>query len=86
MSSTYLHLGGNTVIPAAEVVTIVDARLLGAEANRHLLEQAIAAGYLKEGGLQRCKALVVTTRGVYASTVSPQSLARRLGGFLPANG
>ena len=82
----YLHLGGNTVIPAAEVVTIVDARLLGAEANRRLLEQAIAAGHLKEGGLLRCKALVVTTRGVYASSISSQSLARRLGGFFPANG
>ena len=82
----YLYLDGNTAIPAAEVVTIVDARLLGADANRRLLEQAIAAGHLKEGGLPRCKALVVTTRGVYASSISPQSLARRLGGFFPATG
>ncbi len=82
----YLHLGGNRVILAADVVTIVDARLLGAEANRRLLEQAIAAGQLEAGGLQRCKALVVTTRGVYASTISSQSLARRLGGFYPNNG
>ncbi len=46
----YLHLGGNTVVSAA-AATIVDARLLGAEANRRFLEQAIATGHLKEGGL-----------------------------------
>ncbi len=45
----YLHLGGNTVVSAA--ATLVDARLLGAEANRRFLEQAIATGHLKEGGL-----------------------------------
>lgn len=82
----YLHLGGNTVVAAVDVVTIVDARVLGAEANRRLLQQAVAAGQLQEAGLQGCKALVVTTRGVYASTVSPQSLARRLGGLYAANG
>jgi hypothetical protein len=59
---------------------------LGAEANRRLLEQAIAAGHRREGSLLRCKALAATTRGVYASSISPQSLARRLGGFFPATG
>ena len=52
----------------------------------HALAAGHPAGHPKEGGLLRCKALVVTTRGVYASSISSQSLARRLGGFFPANG
>jgi len=76
----YLYLGADVAVPAGEVVTILDVRLLqSSEANRQLVEQAIASGRLQAGALEGCRALVVTSRGLYPSAVSPQSLARRLG-------
>ena len=74
----YLHLGGSVVVPASDVVTIVDARLLGAETNRPLIRHVVAAGGIREEDLRGCKAVVVTTVGIYLSAVSPQSLARRM--------
>ncbi len=74
----YLYLGGSVVVAASDVVTIVDARLLGAETNQPLLQHAVAAGGMREEDLRGCKALVVTTAGIYPSAVSPQSLARRM--------
>ncbi len=74
------------MITAADVVTIVDARVLATEGNRRFLEQAMATGPLSEDALRGCKALVVTSRGIYTSPISPQGLARRLGGFSSANG
>lgn len=75
----YLDLGKEAVVSAAEIVTILDARLAWAEANRGFLERAAARG-VSEDVLRGCRSLVVTTRGVYPSSMSPQGLARRLAG------
>ena len=82
----YLHLGGNVVVLAGDVVTIVDARLLSAEANRRLVQQAVATGKVREEDLRGCKSVVITTDGVYPSAISPQSLARRFERFSPHAG
>lgn len=73
----YLDLGRETVVAAAEIVTILDARLARAEANRRFLEQVASRG-VPEAVLRGCRSLVVTTRGIYPSAMSPQGLARRL--------
>ncbi|MDR7427843.1 MAG: hypothetical protein QN152_06005 [Armatimonadota bacterium] len=75
----YLDLGRQTVVAAGEIVTILDAKLARMEANRRFLEQASVRGF-PEGSFRRCRALVVTTRGIYPSAISPQGLARRLTG------
>lgn len=81
----YLYLGDDLIVSAADVVTIVDARLLDVSAaNRRLVQEALRRGQLRGQGLKGCKALVVTTREIYASTISAQSLAKRLAGFHPA--
>lgn len=77
----YLYLGGNVVVAVAEVVAIVGARALASEGNRQLVRRALARGELEEPALRGCRALVVTTRGIYPSAISPQGLARRLAGF-----
>lgn len=77
----YLHISGSTVILVADVISIVDARLLTCDVNERLLDQAAAAGRLKEAVMRGCKALVITTRGIYPSTLSVGSLARRLLGL-----
>jgi len=75
----YLDLGKEAVVAVADIVTILDARLARVDANRRFLGQANVGG--GPVGIPRgCRALVVTTRGVYPSAVSPRGLARRLAG------
>lgn len=74
----FLHLGNDMVVPLGEVVSLVDARLAGVEANRRLVEEARAKGRLW-GDLAHAKALVISRGGVYASPVSVPTLTRRIG-------
>ncbi|MCS7173204.1 MAG: DUF370 domain-containing protein [Armatimonadetes bacterium] len=74
----YLHLGGDLVVPFREIVGILDLRCIQAsEANQAFLRRTAEAGRLFGTDLSRARALVVTVRGVYASSVSPKTLARR---------
>lgn len=79
----YIHLGGDLVVPIREVVAILDARLLEhSEKNRALVERAALTNNLKGIGIgPDCKALVVTTGGIYTSGVSAPTLARRMTRF-----
>jgi|FaiFalDrversion2_1042247.scaffolds.fasta_scaffold00040_4 hypothetical protein len=74
----YLHLGGGLLVPFREIVAILDLRYLRAsEVNQAFLRRAAEAGRLSGTDLSRARALVVTVRGLYASPVSPRTLARR---------
>ncbi len=77
----FLHLGGDLVVAVADVVAIVDCRLLEhAEVNREFLDRALAADRIRGGGLTPdCKALVITPKAVYTSGISAPTLARRMG-------
>jgi len=77
----YLHLGGEVVVAAPDVVAILDARVLeGSEVNREFIDKAVAAGRLRGDGLiPGCKALVVTRDlAVFTSGISAPTLARRM--------
>ncbi len=77
----YVHLGGELVVAVTEVVAVLDARLVSvAEVNQEFVERAGAAGRIRGGGLTPgCKSLVVTRDlTVYASGISPATLARRM--------
>ncbi|HET6782101.1 MAG TPA: extracellular matrix/biofilm biosynthesis regulator RemA family protein [bacterium] len=76
----YVHLGGDVVVPAKDVVAILDARLLGqSEVNRELVERAVKAKKLHGPGIgPGCKALVVAVDAVYTSGISAPTLARRM--------
>jgi len=75
----YLYLGADVVVVAGEVVAILDPGIVrNSDANRRLVERALATGGRGEGVLGGCRALVVTGRGIFASPVSPQRLARRM--------
>ncbi len=77
----FLHLGGDMVVAVADVVAIVDRRLLEhAEVNREFLDRALAADRIRGEGLTPdCKALVITPKAVYTSGISAPTLARRMG-------
>lgn len=82
----FVHLGGDTVVAAKDVVAILDARLLEQSAvNRELVERAVKTGRLHgpEAGPE-CKALVVAVDGVYTSGISAPTLARRMTHFRQA--
>ncbi len=51
------------VVPAGEVVSVLDARLAGLEINRKMIDQAAAQGRLR-GDPGRARALVVTPGAV----------------------
>lgn len=82
----FVHLGGDTVVAANDVVAILDARLLEESAvNRELVERAVKAGKLHGPGAgPECKALVVAVDGVYTSGISAPTLARRMTHFRQA--
>jgi hypothetical protein len=69
----YVHLGGETVVDAREVVVILDARSMRTAEARAALAHARAR---HRGTAPR--ALVVTTRGVYLAPVTAATVARRV--------
>jgi hypothetical protein len=77
----FLHLGGDLVVAIADVVAIVDSRLVEhAEVNREFLDRALAGDRIRgEGFTPDCKALVITPQVVYTSGISASTLARRMG-------
>lgn len=76
----FVHLGGDLVVPVAEVVAIVDSRLIDhAEVNREFIDRAMATKRMHGEGLTPdCKALVVTRQAVFTSGISVSTLARRM--------
>ena len=87
----FVHLGGDTVVAAKDVVAILDARLLEqSEVNREIVERAVKARKLHGPGVggpgvgPECKALVVAVDGVYTSGISAPTLARRMTHFRQA--
>lgn len=76
----YVHLGGDVVVPTAEIVGIFDARLLeGNEDNRRFMEAARRAGRVRsEIPAADWKAVVVTSTGVYTSAISSLTLQKRV--------
>ncbi len=76
----YLHLGGELVVAVADVVAILDVRVVEhAEANREFVDRAIQERRIRGNGLTPdCKALVVTTAAVFTSGISAPTLARRM--------
>ncbi len=76
----YLHLGGELVVAIADVVAILDMRLLEhAEVNREFINRAVGDRRVRGEGLTPdCKALVVTTDAVFTSGISAPTLARRM--------
>ncbi len=73
----YLHIGGEVALRTQEIVAILDARLLASEVNQQFLERAAAAGGIRGHGLAAARSVVVTSRGVYLSSLSAATLARR---------
>jgi hypothetical protein len=69
----YVHLGGDIVVDAREVVVILDARRMRTAEARAVLARARAR---RRGAAPR--AVVVTTRGVYPAPVSAATVARRV--------
>ena len=74
----YVHIGEDVVVRTGEVVAILDARLLRAsEVNQQFFERA-AAGRVLGHKLASARSVVVTTHGLYPSSISTTTLARRV--------
>lgn len=74
-----MHIGEDVVVRADEIVAIVDARLAQtAEVNQEFFQRAAAAGWLRGERLSDARSVVVTTRGLYPSQISPSTVATRV--------
>jgi hypothetical protein len=75
----YVHIGDDVVIRVRELLAVLDARFLqGSEANQAFFVREAAAGRIRGHNLAASRSVVLTTRGVYPSPISPRTLARRV--------
>jgi len=71
-----VHLGDEVVVDVRQVVAILDARRLQRTAEaRNLLDRAVR----KRSGELVARAVIVTTRGVFSASISPETVAKRIG-------
>jgi hypothetical protein len=71
-----VHLGGDVVVDARDVVAILEvARLASAPDGRALVARASVAGETTASA----RTLVVTTRGLHLSPLAAETVARRVG-------
>ncbi|MDK2856685.1 MAG: extracellular matrix regulatory protein [Bacillota bacterium] len=74
----FLHIGEDVVVPAEDVIMILDLRTAGtAEATREFLEISRDEGFLVEIGQGEHKALVLTSERGYLTPISSLTLAGR---------
>lgn len=78
----YVYLGGELVVAVTEIVAVLDVRLVaGAAINEEFVRRAQAGGRMRGGGRSAVSKALVVTRDmtVYASSISPATLVRRIG-------
>lgn len=74
----FVHLGGNTVVDARDVVAILDARRLHRVPDaRALIDRAARLSGDAEAWVS-ARTVVVTTTGAYPAPISPATVARRI--------
>lgn len=79
----YLHIGGNMVVPKDALIAVIDLVANGAApATKEFLGLADSEGQLrktkKDGKNKSC---VITTDGIFLSTISAATLTKRIKGF-----
>ena len=77
----FVHLGGERVVAVAEVVVVLDARLVaGSPINQEFVRRAQVTGRFRgEGVSAEWKSLVVTRdQTIYAVGISPATMTRRM--------
>ncbi|OUM87582.1 MAG: hypothetical protein BAA01_04720 [Bacillus thermozeamaize] len=67
----YIHIGGEILLRAREIVAIFDASILKKQKQLSLQQDWLVIS-------DQCKSIVLTTNRVYASPISPGTLRKRL--------
>lgn len=74
----FVHLGGNTVVDARDVVAILDARRLHRVPDARALIDRAARRSGDAAAWVSARTVVVTTTGAYPAPISPATVARRI--------
>ena len=74
---SYLHLGGDTMVPLRSVIAVLDWEVQRAPATREFLDLQRSEGRLVDLSAGRPKSVVVTDGGAFLSAVSVLTLQRR---------
>ncbi|MBX6395567.1 MAG: DUF370 domain-containing protein [Alicyclobacillaceae bacterium] len=76
----FIHLGGDIMVPAKEVIAILDAKMTEVcDDTRNFLHLADEDGFVVRIEPGEGKSLVITTRKVYISPISSLTLKKRAG-------
>lgn len=80
MRVVLLHLGGDVIVPVADVVVILEADGTGdMSATRDYLSSMHASGKLENLSNGEPKSVVICNDAVYVSPISAATLRRRVG-------
>lgn len=80
----YLHLGGSTIVPASEVIMIVNLKSAGkSKITAEFIELLNAEGLIEEASPGIHKSLTITDDNAYFSPISSVTLKNRLNSWLP---
>jgi len=79
----YLHIGGDMVVPKDNLIAVIDLVANGsAPATKEFLGLADSEGILRETKKNgKNKSCIITTNGVFLSTISAATLTKRIKGF-----
>lgn len=76
----YLHIGGDVVVAFQDLVAIIDVTSMERESNNQVfLKKAGERGYLELMADSPTNSWVITTRKIYASPISANTLRKRAG-------
>lgn len=79
----FLHLGGDVVVPKKEIILILDIQASKAQATREFIEISGEEGFIKKiSGPDKEKSFVVTTKEIFVSPISCNTLKKRSKSFL----
>lgn len=73
----YVHVGGDVMVPRARVIAIVNLAILDISPETHQFFDRMRALDKVEGDLKHAKSMVILENGIYLSSISATTLARR---------
>ncbi|MHB1043856.1 MAG: extracellular matrix regulator RemB [Eubacteriales bacterium] len=79
----FLHLGGDVVVPKKDIIVILDVQARQSQVTREFFEISGEEGFIKKiSGPDKEKSFVITTREIFVSPISCNTLKKRSKSFL----
>lgn len=73
----FLHLGGDTIIPLKDVISITDLKNGKSDINKEFLDLMVEERMIEDVSESNPKCFIVTEKTVYISAISSTTLKKR---------